>query len=127
MDIGKIAAAAVIAAICAVAIRKLVPEIAMILALTAAVSILLSCTAALSDVFSVLQKIGQTGGISQALVEPVTKIVGISIITRITAEICRDAKESGLASVVETAGAILSLFAVLPLMLSVLTLISQLL
>ena len=126
-EIGKIAAAAIVAALCAVTIRKQTPEVGMLLTLAGGVMILLFCADALSDVLSVLRDIGNRSGLSDELVEPVIKIIGISLVTRITAEVCKDAKEGGLASVVEAAGTVLALTAMLPLMLAVLSLLSQLL
>ena len=126
-EVGKIAAVALVAAVCAVTIRKHTPEIAMLLALTAGVLILVSCISVMSDVLTVLREIGGKGGLSQTLIQPVVKVIGISLITRLTAEICRDAKEGGLASAVEIAGAFFALFTVLPLILSLLTLLAELL
>ena len=126
-EIGKIAAAAVIAAICAVTVRKQTPEIGMLVALTASVLVLLSCGTALGEILAVLRKLGEKGGLSGGYMEPVVKIVGISFIARIAGEICRDAKEGGLASAVETAGAVLALFAMLPLVDGMVSLLTQML
>ena len=52
---------------------------------------------------------------------PVLKTVGISILARVTAELCRDAGESGIAAFVETAAAGLALCAAVPLLRAVLT------
>ena len=53
--------------------------------------------------------------------------MGIAIITRVTAEVCRDAKESGIAAFVETAGAAAALFVALPLVQAVLNTVTGLL
>jgi stage III sporulation protein AD len=66
-------------------------------------------------------------GLSQAVLEPVLKIAGISVLTRVSAEICRDAKESGIAAGVETAGAALALVTALPLLEAVMSTLRQLL
>ena len=123
----KVAALAVAAAICAVSIRKHVPEISMILTIAAGVLILSFCLSWMADVLGALRKFAQYGGISDALLSPVLKVAGIAVVTNVAAEICRDAKESGLAGVIETAGTILSLLAALPLASSVLSLLSGLL
>lgn len=126
-EVMKIAAAAVIAAICAVTVRKQTPEISLLVALAAGVLILLSCGAALGEILAVLRKLGEKGGISGAYVESVVKIVGISFVARIAGEVCRDAKEGGLAGAVETAGAVLALFTMLPLVEGMVALLSEML
>ena len=55
------------------------------------------------------------------------KTLGIGVVTRIAADFCRDAREGALAGVVELAGTVLALAAVLPLMSAVLELLTQLL
>lgn len=126
-EVGKIAAVALVAAVCAVTIRKHVPELAVLLALAAGVLIMASCAAVISDIIAVLKEIGEKGGLSQSLVQPVVKVIAISMITRMAAEICRDAKEGGLASAVEIAGTFFALFTVLPLILTLITLLTELL
>ena len=123
-DIGKIAALAVVAALCAVVVKKQSPEIAVVLALTAGAMVLFSCIQSLSKVLDFLYELAEFGGISQTVIMPVVKVSGIAIVTKVTAEICKDAKESGLAGFVETAGTVCALFAVLPLMTAVLSTLS---
>ena len=55
------------------------------------------------------------------------KTVGIAILTHISAEVCRDAKESGIAAFVETAGAAVALCVALPLLRAVLDTVTGLL
>ena len=126
-EIGRIAAAAVIAAICAVTVRKQTPEIGLLVALAASVLVLLSCGAALGEILAVLRQLGEKGGLSVGYMEPVVKVLGISFVARIAGEVCRDAKEGGLASAVETAGAVLALFTMLPLVEGMVSLLTQML
>ena len=67
-----------------------------------------------------MDTLADTAGLSPAVLAPVIKTAGIAIVTRIAAEVCRDAKESGVASFVETAGAMLALAVSLPLLEAVL-------
>ena len=127
MEMGKIAAAAVIAAVCTVAVRKQAPEIGMLVALTASVLVLFACGAAFGEILSMLRQLGERGSIFGEYVEPVIKVVGISFCARIVGEICRDAKEGGLASAVETAGVVLALFTMLPLITAMVSLLSNML
>ena len=126
-DIMKVAAAAIVAAVCAVVVRRQAPEIGLVLAVCAGALIMLYCSGALTAVTMLMDKLVEAGGLSGQVVEPVLKTVGIAIVTRLSADFCRDAKEGGLASAVELAGTVLALLAVLPLMTAVLELLEQLL
>ncbi len=123
----KIAALAVTAALCAVTVKKHVPELGIVLAMAAGALLLGFALEALGQVAAVLDRLADMTGLEPAVLSPVVKTVGISLVTRWTAEICRDAKEGGIASFVETAGAALALLAALPLVEAVLSMVSELL
>ena len=61
------------------------------------------------------------------MLEPVVKTVALSILTKLTVEICRSAGEGGVAAFVETAGTALALLAALPLVRAVAQLMGELL
>lgn len=119
-DALKICAIAVAGALCAVVVKKQTPEIGIILTLVAGAIILGLSLGAAERVRSLMDTLADTAGLSPAVLAPVIKTAGIAIVTRIAAEVCRDAKESGMASFVETAGAMLALAVSLPLLEAVL-------
>ncbi len=123
----KIAALAVSATLCAVVVKKQTPEIGLVLGILAGALILLSCIDALKSVKALLDTLADTAGLSPAILKPVIKTTGIAIVTKIAAEICRDAKESGIAAAAEIAGAVCALFVCLPLFEMVLSMITNLL
>ena len=126
-DMVKIAAIAVAAALCAVVVKKNVAELGMVLALCAG-AIILSCSlGALEGVKELLDTLADTAGLSPAVLAPVVKTVGIAVLTRVSAELCRDAKEGGIAAFVETAGAAAALLVSLPLLKTVLSMVTGLL
>ncbi|WP_343121120.1 SpoIIIAC/SpoIIIAD family protein [Intestinimonas butyriciproducens] len=123
----KIAAIAVAAALCSVVVKKNVAELGMVLALCAG-AIILSCSlGALEGVKELMDTLADTAGLSPAVLAPVVKTVGIAVLTRVSAELCRDAKEGGIAAFVETAGAAAALFVSLPLLKTVLSMVTGLL
>lgn len=126
-DMLKIAAVAIIAAICAAVVKKNVQELGLVLSLMAGVLILSFALSAIGGVRDLLESLADTAGLEPAILAPIIKTVGIAIITRVTAEICRDAKESGIASFVETAGAATALYLALPLVRAVLNMVTGLL
>lgn len=65
-------------------------------------------------------------GLSSDLLVPLYKTVGISLVVRVGGSLCRDAGESALAAVLETAGAVCALLVSLPLLRAVLNLLLEL-
>ncbi len=126
-EILKLAAVAVIAALCATVVRKTAPEISIALVLAAGVFLLLAAVDALESVVDVMNELADTAGLSPALLTPVLKTAGIAILTHVSGAICRDAKESGLAAFLEVAGSALALLVSLPLLKTVLNMITELL
>ena len=125
--IGKIAAAAVTAALFGTVVRRGSPELALLLTVTAGVWILTAVLDGLGAAAAMAERLAQLAQMDAAVAGPVLKTVVVALVTRITAELCRGAGEGGLAAFVETAGTILALTAALPLMAAVLTMLEELL
>jgi stage III sporulation protein AD len=123
----KIAALGIVGALCAVVVKKQAPELGLVLGLVAGALILGCAIPALQGVKELMETLTDTAGLSSAVLTPVVKTVGIAIVTKIAAEVCRDAKEGGIAAFVETAGAASALLACLPLMKAVLDTVGELL
>ena len=126
-DVAKVAAAAMITAVCAVVLKKQIPEIGLLLTVLAGVLILLYCSGALGSAIKLMDKLTDMGELSPGILEPVIKITGMSVISRLAADLCRDAGEGALASAVEMASAVFGLTTVLPLISAVLEILSDLL
>ena len=126
-DMLRVAALAVAAALCAVVVRKNVREIGIVVALAAGAVILTVSLDAIGSVRALMDRLGELAGLSPAVLAPVLKTVGIAIVTKVAAEVCRDAGEGGIASFVEIAGAALALLTALPLLEAVVNTITGLL
>ena len=94
----QIAAIAVAAALCSVVVKNQSPGIGMVLGLSAGVLILLLSFPATRNIKDLMLTLSEMTNLAPAVLAPVTKTVGISIITKISSELCRDAKENGIAS-----------------------------
>ncbi len=127
MDIFKLSALAVTAALCALVLRRQVPELALCLTLAAGVLLLGEAVTALASVRGLADSLARTAGLSPQVWKPVWKTVGIGVVTRLSSAVCRDAGEGGVAAFLETAGAALALFAALPLVEAVFTTLGGLL
>ena len=123
----KLAAAGVTAVVLSAVLKKNTPELAALLALAAGLWMLALVAGGLGAVIALMDELAQQAGLSEALLEPVVKTVALSILTKLTVEICRGAGESGVAAFVETAGTVLALLVALPLVRAVAQLMGELL
>ena len=76
---------------------------------------------------ALLLAVGAASGVSADLFVPLYKTIGIALVVQVGGNLCRDAGESALASVVETAGTLCALLAALPLLRAVLDTVTGLL
>ena len=123
----KLAAVGVTAVVLSAVLRKNTPELALLLALAAGLWMLAMAAEGMGAAVALMEELAEQAGLSEVLLEPVVKTVALSILTRLTAEICRSAGEGGVAAFVETAGAVLALLAALPLVRAVARLMGELL
>ena len=123
----KIVAGALAAAVCAVVLRRNTSEFAVVLVLACGAWIICLLAQAVGQTVQALGRLAEAAKLEAQVVEPVIKVVGLSVVTRIGTEVCRSVGEGGLAAFVELAGTILSLAAAMPLVNSVLELVTELL
>ena len=123
----RLTAVGVTAAVLCAVLRKNTPELALLLALTAGVWMLFLTVDILNQGLEVLRELTELTGVGDELVRPVVKVVALSLLTRITAEVCRSAGERGIAAFVETGGTVLALGVSLPLVRAVIVLMGELL
>ncbi len=123
----RLAAVGVTAVVLSAVLRKNTPELAVLLTVSAGLWMLLLVADGLRAVVLLMEELAGQAGISEVLLEPVIKTVALSILTKLTVEICRSAGEGGVAAFVETAGAVLALLVALPLVRAVSQLMGELL
>ena len=116
-----------VGAVMCLLIKRESPELSLVLAI--AVSLLVAAIAieivrAILDFVEILR---EAADISPYVIGPVLKTVGISILTRLTADTCKDAGQGSIASTVELAGTVAAIYIALPLMRSVFDMIARLL
>lgn len=123
----KLAAVGVTAVALSAVLKKNAPEFSLLLALAAGLWMLALAADGLGAAVALMRELADQAGLSEVLLEPVVKTVALSILTKLTAEVCRSAGEGGIAAFVETAGAALALLAALPLVRAVARLMGELL
>lgn len=127
MDILQVGALGIAAALCALVVKQKAQDIGTVLALAACAALMVSILPAFEEIKLMILSMGELAGLSEVIITPVMKTVGIAIVTKLAAEVCRDAKENGIASFVELAGATAALLLALPLLNMLLELIGGLL
>mgnify|MGYP002509826796 CR=1 FL=1 len=123
----KLAAVGVTAVVLSAVLKKNTPELALLLTLVAGLWMLAAAAEGLGAVVALMEELAQQAEMSEVLLEPVLKTVALSILTKLTAEICRSSGEGGVAAFVETAGAVLALLAAIPLVRAVAQMMGELL
>ena len=116
----------VVGALLALVLKKVSPELALLLALAAVAAVLLFLAEALGELLDFLREVGAASGLSEDLFIPLYKTAGIALVVKAGGSLCRDAGESALASAVETAGTVCALLVSLPLLRAVLALLLEL-
>ena len=111
----KVTALCLVGAVLAALLKKSSPELALLLALAACAAVLLALVRGVETVTAFVREVMQWGGVESALFAPLFKTVAIALISRTGADLCRDAGEGAMASLVETAGAIGAVVVSLPL------------
>lgn len=112
----KVAAVALIAALCTLLIKSKNSEQAFMLGIAAAVVIVAATAGFLSEIIDFLKELIELSNLSGAVFLPVIKCIGIAIITKLSCELCKDAGQAGIASAVEYIGAVAAVYTTLPLL-----------
>jgi stage III sporulation protein AD len=120
MDILRIGALGIIAAVLSIVIRQYRPEIAMQIALALGVVVFLFLSAQLSGITAVVQSLFARANIQTEYFLTILKATGIAFITEFAASSCKDAGEGSIAQKVEIGGKLLILFLAMPLLVSLL-------
>lgn len=123
----KCTALAVFSALIALMIRRMNPELSFAVAALAVVVLLLSCTSLMDELVHAFLDTQQLFGSAMVQARPILKCLGIAIISKFGADLCRDASQSALAAVVETAGKLCAAAVAMPMILSLMTTIGGML
>ena len=128
MDSGiRISVTALCAVVLLVVIKKDSREFSLPIIFVTGGCIVLCLLEEMANISETIQRYARIAQIEPWVVEPVVKVVGLSVITKLTSELCRGAGETGVASFVETAGTILAIFATLPLAQEVVDMVVEML
>lgn len=122
----QVAGICVVSALLAVLLKRTNPELSLLLTAAATVVIFLALAGTAKELLKFLQTLSKQSGISSSLLAPLYKTLGIALVVKIGGDLCRDAGESAMASVLETAGTLCALLVSLPLLRTVLSMLMEL-
>lgn len=108
-------------------LRKNTPELALLLSLMAGIGIIMLLSGGMSEVLASITHLAELSQMDRALLVPVVKTVAISVVTKLTCELCKSGGEGGVASFVEYAGTVLALLVAVPLVEGVMTMMVEML
>jgi stage III sporulation protein AD len=126
MNILSIAGLAIVGLLVVGLVRQASPEMARLLTMTLGVVLLLWIVGSLAEAVTSLQDLAERARIQPEYIKAILKVVGISYIAGFSAQMCRDAGESALASKVELAGKVVILLIALPVFRAIVSALEQL-
>ena len=124
--LAKCAAVGVFSTLASMLIKRTNPELSLAVSAAAISGILLACLSLLQLFDGFVDEIERILASTVRELAPVIKCVGIAVVARFAAALCRDASNSALAAAVETAGSICAAAAALPSILTILKMIGGL-
>jgi len=126
-DAARIVGAGLVVTILLVVLRDRYPALAVQLMIAFVVGVFLFLLPALDRVVGVFTDLGRRAQVSTAYLDIALRVMGVAYLTAFGAQICKDAKEEALASVVELAGKVVILLLALPVVMGILDALLRLL
>lgn len=122
----KAAAVAMVGAVLAMLLKKDGPVTALLVTAAVTFTVLYMAASFWGDIGDMAEILSESAGVTPAAISAVMKTIGIAIVTKIAADICRDASQSAAASSVELLGSAASLYVSLPFIRTVFEMIKDL-
>ena len=118
---------AALASILGLVLRRTNPEYGLLLGISATAVILLASLRFLEELKSLVDTVTRMSGGSVTLLSPILKCLAVAVVTQVASGLCRDASQSSAAAAVEFAGGVCAMSVALPLIRSMLNMVSALL
>ena len=122
----RVAILGIVGSVLCLLLKKGAPELGLLLALAASMLLVLIGMQLASAIFGFAEALREAAALSPALIQPVFQTVGIGIVTKLAADVCKDAGQSAIAGAVELAGTCAAIYIALPLMQTVFEMIARL-
>ena len=125
MEILQIVGLGIVSAVIIIVLRSQKPEIAVQISIITGIVIFLLLASKLSAVLDMLQSFSDKADINPAYFTTILKIIGIAYVAEFGAEVCRDAGETSIASKIELAGKVIIIVLAVPIVTSLMELITR--
>ena len=122
----RLAIICAVSAVLAVFVGKSSPEMGILLTLCVCTLVLLALTAPLREIIELLDQMIAWSGMTSDVFAPLLKMLGIALVCRVGGDLCRDAGQSAMASLVEIGGVFGAILVSVPLLRAVWELLQSL-
>lgn len=114
---------AIATAVCAMYVKQTRADYALCISLAGALFLLSGIIPKIAYIVVSIQKIISNGSFPNEYITPIMKIIGLSYVSQLASDVCKDAGEVALANHVETCGKVMIAFTALPIVTEVFELI----
>ncbi len=125
MELFKVIGIAIVTALTVIILKTVKPELAFAAMLAGIIVLLLSALDMLAETFTLFDELVAATGIDNAIVKILLKIIGVGYLTEFSADLLNDFGSASLASKVELCGKITILALSVPILRSLLSLITD--
>lgn len=125
-EVFKIVAFAIISVILILVMKQQKPEIALVLTIVSAISLLLYAVTQVAGVFDLLNALVEKSGINQEFLKIILKVTIIAYVIEFGKNICMDAGQSAIATKLEMAGKVVIVVLSLPIISSLVQILTGL-
>lgn len=126
MEILKIVGFAIIATVLVIVIKEQKPEIAVLLSVISAILIMVYTMSKMAGVIEMLDRMVESSGMNKDFLAIILKVTGIAYIVEFGRNVCADAGQNAIATKLEMAGKVIIVILSLPLINTLLTVVSGL-
>ena len=120
----RIAAIGIIAAILGIVLSEKKPEMVILIGLAFGAAALIIAFSKAGAIIALIEDTIAKAGIDAKLLVPVLKVTGMAYITQFSVDACRDAGQNAIASKIETVGKIMMLAVAVPIVTSLIRMIT---
>lgn len=125
MEVMRIVGIGLIGAILSILLRNSKPEFSMLIPVVVSFTVLACAMPCLIRITEELSRMASSAGINSSYMRIVIKVIGISYLVCITAELCKDAGENAIAAKIELGGKLIILAMAIPIINSLLNLVKE--
>ena len=125
MEVMRIVGIGLIGAILSILLRNSKPEFSMLIPVVVSFTVLACAMPYLIRITEELSRMASSAGIHSSYMRIVIKVIGISYLVCITAELCKDAGENAIAAKIELGGKLIILAMAIPIINSLLNLVKE--